>query len=205
MNLMGERIYELRKQNNMSQGDLADKLDVSRQTVSKWENNSSIPEVEKLLQLSEIFGVSTDYIIKGKAKDKTELASTQITEKVIIVEKKKSLDTKRSVAIGLLVLAAIIVLIIPGLFFVSLWLVAVAAFILFGKKYGLYFATWFTFISGNILFMTSNPSGMLAVFDSLIYSEGYLRHLAVTYSLWILFFVLIVWTVVIIRNRRNKK
>lgn len=205
MNSMGERIYELRKQNNMSQGDLADKLDVSRQTVSKWENNSSIPEVEKLIQLSEIFSVTTDYIIKGEAEDKTEGAVPEVTERVIIVEKKKSLDTKKSVAIGLLVLAAIIVLIIPGLFFVSLWLVAVAAFILFGKKHGLYFATWFTFILGNILFMTSNPSGMLAVFDSLIYSEDYLRHLVVTYSLWILFFVLIVWTVVIIRNRRNKK
>ena len=50
MNSLGERIYELRKQNNMSQGDLAEKLDVSRQTISKWENNSSLPEIEKIAQ-----------------------------------------------------------------------------------------------------------------------------------------------------------
>jgi transcriptional regulator with XRE-family HTH domain len=50
----------------MSQGNLADKLDVSRQTISKWENNMCLPEAEKLLQLSEIFGVSIDYILKGK-------------------------------------------------------------------------------------------------------------------------------------------
>ncbi len=63
---MGERIYNLRKQNNMSQGDLANELDVSRQTVSKWENNMSMPEIEKLTALSKIFGVSIDYIVSGK-------------------------------------------------------------------------------------------------------------------------------------------
>ena len=66
MTIIGERIYDLRNRNNMSQGKLADKLDVSRQTVSKWENNMCLPEAEKLLQLSEIFGVSTDYILKGR-------------------------------------------------------------------------------------------------------------------------------------------
>ncbi len=67
MTSIGERIYDLRNRNNMSQGALADKLDVSRQTISKWENNMCLPEAEKLLQLSEIFGVSIDYIMKGKA------------------------------------------------------------------------------------------------------------------------------------------
>ena len=63
MSNFGERIYDLRSRNNMSQGALADKLDVSRQTISKWENNMCLPEAEKLMQLSEIFGVSTDYIL----------------------------------------------------------------------------------------------------------------------------------------------
>ncbi len=66
MTNFGERIYDLRNRNNMSQGDLADRLDVSRQTISKWENNMCMPEAEKLLQLSEIFSVSVDYILKGK-------------------------------------------------------------------------------------------------------------------------------------------
>ena len=68
MTSIGERIYDLRNRNNMSQGNLADKLDVSRQTISKWENNMCLPEAEKLLQLSEIFGVSIDYILKGEAE-----------------------------------------------------------------------------------------------------------------------------------------
>ena len=73
MTSIGERIYDLRNRNNMSQGNLADKLDVSRQTISKWENNMCLPEAEKLLQLSEIFGVSIDYILKGE----TEAQQTQ--------------------------------------------------------------------------------------------------------------------------------
>ena len=68
MTSIGERIYDLRNRNNMSQGNLADKLDVSRQTISKWENNMCLPEAEKLLQLSEIFGVSIDYILKGETE-----------------------------------------------------------------------------------------------------------------------------------------
>ena len=65
MKNLGERIYELRTKHSLSQGDLADKMNVSRQTVSKWENNMSVPELDKLISLSEIFGVSIDEIVKG--------------------------------------------------------------------------------------------------------------------------------------------
>ena len=62
MNL-GENIYRLRTGKNMSQGDLADALDVSRQSVSKWENNSAVPELEKLIKMSELFGVTLDDMV----------------------------------------------------------------------------------------------------------------------------------------------
>lgn len=68
MNSIGERLYELRTKNEMSQGDLAEKLDVSRQTISKWENNMSIPELDKIISLSNLFGVSVDYIVKGEGE-----------------------------------------------------------------------------------------------------------------------------------------
>ncbi len=68
MNSLGERLYELRTKNEMSQGDLAEKLDVSRQTISKWENNMSIPELDKIISLSNLFGVSVDYIVKGEGE-----------------------------------------------------------------------------------------------------------------------------------------
>ena len=62
MNL-GENIYRFRTQRNMSQGALADALEVSRQSVSKWENNSATPELDKLIKMSEIFGVSLDALV----------------------------------------------------------------------------------------------------------------------------------------------
>ena len=65
MNNLGERLYELRTKHEMSQGDLAEKLDVSRQTISKWENNMSIPELDKIISLSNVFGVTVDYLVKG--------------------------------------------------------------------------------------------------------------------------------------------
>lgn len=55
---LGENIVRLRTQKNWSQGDLADALDISRQSVSKWETDASIPELDKLLKLSELFGVT---------------------------------------------------------------------------------------------------------------------------------------------------
>ena len=49
----------------MSQGDLADALDVSRQSVSKWENNSAVPELDKLVKMAHIFGITLDEMVTG--------------------------------------------------------------------------------------------------------------------------------------------
>ncbi len=75
MNNIGTKIYELRLKNNLSQDILAEKLGVSRQAISKWENSQSVPELEKIVLMSEIFGVSIDYIVKGK--DVPHQTSTQ--------------------------------------------------------------------------------------------------------------------------------
>ena len=63
---IGERIYNLRTQADMSQGDLAEKLNVSRQSVSKWENNNSTPEIEKLVLIAEVFGITVDELVKNE-------------------------------------------------------------------------------------------------------------------------------------------
>ena len=61
--ILAEKITEERKKNGWSQEELADKLGVSRQAVSKWESAGSIPELQKIIQLSELFNVSTDYLL----------------------------------------------------------------------------------------------------------------------------------------------
>ncbi|MGL5244454.1 MAG: helix-turn-helix domain-containing protein, partial [Sarcina sp.] len=57
----GEKLFRLRKDNGMSQETLAEKLNTSRQAISKWENGQGFPESEKLLKISNIFSVSVDY------------------------------------------------------------------------------------------------------------------------------------------------
>ncbi|MDO5128075.1 MAG: helix-turn-helix transcriptional regulator [Eubacteriales bacterium] len=62
--ILAEKIMSLRKQNGWSQEELAEQLNVSRQSVSKWESTASIPDIEKIVRMSELFGVSTDYLLK---------------------------------------------------------------------------------------------------------------------------------------------
>lgn len=62
--ILADKIAELRKKNGWSQEELAGQLGVSRQSVSKWESASSMPDLDKILKMSEIFGVSTDYLLK---------------------------------------------------------------------------------------------------------------------------------------------
>lgn len=62
---LGENIYRLRTERKWSQGDLADALDVSRQSISKWENNLAAPDLDKLIKLHHIFHVTLDELVLG--------------------------------------------------------------------------------------------------------------------------------------------
>lgn len=62
-----EKLYEVRKKAGMTQNDLAEKLNVSRQAVSRWEMGTAMPDVENLVAMSELFGVSLDYLLKDTA------------------------------------------------------------------------------------------------------------------------------------------
>ena len=62
---MADRIQSLRKSKGISQEELADKIGVSRQAVSKWESEQSLPDMEKVILLSDYFEVTTDYLLKG--------------------------------------------------------------------------------------------------------------------------------------------
>lgn len=75
---LGENIVRLRTQRNWSQGDLADALDISRQSVSKWETDASVPELEKLLKLSELFGVTLDALVRGEDTPRSEPAAAEV-------------------------------------------------------------------------------------------------------------------------------
>ena len=71
MNL-ADRIQYLRKLQGISQEELADKIGVSRQSVSKWENEQSIPDMDKIILISDFFAVTTDYILKGIEQERSD-------------------------------------------------------------------------------------------------------------------------------------
>jgi transcriptional regulator with XRE-family HTH domain len=134
MNL-GETIYRLRTERNLSQGDLADALDVSRQSVSKWENNSAVPELEKLIKMAQIFGITIDELVTGEAKPTPAAPPPQ---PVPPAPKTKGLSTQQILGIVLLSLGglALIIFTVVGIF-TGAWvlgLITTAPFLLCGTS-----------------------------------------------------------------------
>ena len=85
MNL-GERLFELRKAKNLTQDDVAEKLNVSRQTVSKWETDQSTPDFDKIVPLCELFEIGVDELLTGKKpveekKQENVLTKQEVKEK----------------------------------------------------------------------------------------------------------------------------
>lgn len=105
MNL-GENIYRLRTKHNMSQDDLANTLDVSRQSVSKWENNQAVPDLEKLVKMSKLFHITLDELVNGEAQE-----STSASQPIHPAQLLAGLPTRKIVGCILLVCAFLLLLI----------------------------------------------------------------------------------------------
>ena len=93
--ILADKIIEERKKNGWSQEELANKLGVSRQAVSKWESLGSIPDLQRILLMSELFGVTTDYLLKDEIEEErlNEYVETK-TIKVSMEEANQYLDMK---------------------------------------------------------------------------------------------------------------
>lgn len=146
---LGERISSLRNQHNLSQGDLAEKLNVSRQSVSKWETDASIPELDKLLCMSELFDITLDELVKGDTVKNDVSDSTPVTVQ-------NSLGAKRLIGIILLCFGALILILLSalggflaGVFFASPFLLCGAVCLIFKNNIGLW-CTWAVFLCANL-------------------------------------------------------
>lgn len=110
---IGERIYNFRTEKGMSQGDLAEKLDVSRQSISKWENNSAVPDLDKIIRLSEIFDITIDELVKGVTQDKTDettystLKTEQKVEYIYVQPQNASMEGRKIAGIILFCMATL--------------------------------------------------------------------------------------------------
>ncbi len=127
--ILAEKIIALRKRMSWSQEELAEKLDVSRQSVSKWEVGATIPDLDKILKMSELFGVSTDYLLKDEIGESEIVGGRDVPEgRVVSVEEANAyMDTAREVcsriatAVSLFILSPVCLILIAALWEDSKW------------------------------------------------------------------------------------
>ena len=107
---LGEKIAIQRKELNYTQEQLADILDVSRQSISKWESNIAYPETDKLIALGKLFDCSMDYLLKDDIIEKTgaSVSESNFTEKVTKISQKVMTDKNKGRAKKILKIIGII-------------------------------------------------------------------------------------------------
>lgn len=125
--ILAEKIMSLRKQNGWSQEELAEQMDVSRQSVSKWESSASIPDIEKILKMSELFGVSTDYLLKDEEAEvvtptyEENYTQDQNVRTISLEEATEYMDTIKAVAkkiafaVSICILSPVVLLLMGGM------------------------------------------------------------------------------------------
>lgn len=114
---LGERLTELRKKDNLSQEEMAEKLGVSRQTISKWELDQSLPDFDKILPICKLYGISSEELLTGRKLDNNNdnMEYNLMTEEEI--NKKTAIAISQSV--GLFILSVIWIIIGSSIKFIS--------------------------------------------------------------------------------------
>ena len=177
---LGENIVRLRTQRNWSQGDLADALDISRQSVSKWETDASVPELEKLLKLSELFGVTLDELVRGEDAPQSEPAAAEVqNDPSSFAPQTSSEREKRHTIAGTILLCIGAVLLLTCLI--------LAGDLLAGLIYGLPF-----FLCGIICFTVKYRTGLWCGWATYLCIDLYLRF--ATGLSWTTIFMTHLWT-----------
>lgn len=115
--ILADKIIRLRKKNGWSQEELADKMNVSRQAVSKWEAAQTTPDLEKILQLGNLFGVTTDYLLKDElvdeefveGVDETPIRKISLAEANDYLEQRKNASVQIAIATFLCIISPILI------------------------------------------------------------------------------------------------
>lgn len=121
---IADKIMMLRKKNGWSQEELAERLDVSRQSVSKWESGLSVPDLNKVVALSTLFGVSTDYLLKDEAgedahteteeREETSLRTISAEEADTFLSERPILMRRVAIGVALCILSPVALVLLLG-------------------------------------------------------------------------------------------
>lgn len=203
---LGQKIFELRNKQKMSQGDLAEKLNVSRQSISKWETDASVPELDKLIMLSNLFNITMDELVRDELPEKSTDEEKESTEKrspeTVVVNKQMSTQK----IIGFILLGAGIIclpllyLIGPGAIIFS------AAFMFFSlicfliKKHAGLIIAWILTVAALIFFPTCTSVNIFFFLYGNLYYGIFTLQNFVAVCLWIWVISLIIYTVKTIKK-----
>ena len=190
---LGEKIYKLRNDKGFSQSDLAEKLSVSRQSVSKWENNSAVPELEKLIKLAEVFNITLDELVRNQQKE--NIGDKQKSDYVKI----PSIQTRKIVGTILLCTAVCVCLLlmvtngISGLIagvMLSSPIIVCGIICLNVSKHTVLWCSWAVYILIDMFLMYATGIRRGMILDTFIWtrSMNYTRLI----TAWVLFIVLVV-------------
>ena len=206
---LGEKILKLRSTAKMSQGDLAEKLNVSRQSISKWETNQSVPELDKLIQLSDLFQISMDELVRSddldqREKEEAEIPSAEPQPTQVIIQ--RSLSTQKIVGFILLALGLLCCILAlfagSGLLIIGGYIIFCSILCLLLKRYAGLVIGWVTMIQAIILTPLFTGVRMLSVWN-----PGYMRHAGInqiiSILMWVFLAVLIIRTAVVITKRHK--
>lgn len=198
---LGEKISKLRTTNKMSQGDLAEKLNVSRQSISKWETNASVPELDKLILLSDLFGITLDDLVRSddlEASDDREedVPPSPPQQTQIVIQ--HSLTTQKIVGFILLALGLLCCLIAlfagSGLLIIGGYIIFCSVICLLVKKYAGLIIGWITMIQAIVLTPYFTGVRMFSVFNPGYYRHGFGINQIISIVMWLLIAVLIFFT-----------
>ena len=170
---LGERIYSLRTARNLSQDALAEVLEVSRQSVSKWETDASVPELDKLVKLSEYFGLPLDELVKGEgspgpepeAPEETAPGTGELTVGVELNLEGRARIAVGGVLLGFSLLAILFYGLEAGLLLLPVLLAGVGCFIF--KRHTALWCLWLAWLGSAALWPWATGVSWLNVVLSL--------------------------------------
>lgn len=157
---LSEKITALRTGRKLSQGDVAERLDVSRQSVSKWETGQSVPELDKIVRLADLFGVSVDELVRDG--DAPQPQPQPEAEKRIVYVQRRFTPVQ---TLGIILIASGLVFLPLGLMgnsllFIGAFLVISALPLLLARKHPFLITGWVVWAMGYLLLCTPFFTGV---------------------------------------------
>ena len=203
MNL-SEKILKLRTARNMSQGDLAEALDVSRQSVSKWETGQSMPDLDKIIKLADLFGVTVDELVREEGRPEPPKAEPQV---VYVEREKQGLPPLQIIGILAAVLGGFCILFgflgRTEMIYGGLFLIPAALPLILTRKYPLLWSGW---VAVLVSYLILNPytTGFSLFWGLFMLREGYFRLIDIFAIVRAVFFLIVLFATLFVWKRSRK-